>query len=275
MIAVWIILSIISVYIVLAGYIYIFQSRFVYYPDLVSPSLSADPSHIGLLFENISFVTSDGVKLSGWFIPKDNPRGVLLFCHGNAGNIGHRLESIQLFNRLGLEIFIFDYRGYGDSEGKPTEEGTYQDVEAAWKYLVEKRRIKKDKAIVFGRSLGGGIASWLASKYTPKALILESTFTSLPDIAAARYWFIPVRILMRIKYNTAGRLGNVNCPTLIVHSRDDRVIPLTHGQRLFETASEPKVLLEITGTHNDGFITSGTLYEDGLNNFIHQHLDSL
>lgn len=112
MIADWIILSIISVYIVLAGYIYIFQSRFVYYPDLVLPILSADPSHIGLLFENISFVTSDGVKLSGWFIPKDNPRGVLLFCHGNAGNIGHRLESIQLFNRLGLEIFIFDYRGY-------------------------------------------------------------------------------------------------------------------------------------------------------------------
>lgn len=157
MIAVWIIIRVVGVYIIFAGYLFFFQSRYVYYPNLVLPILPADPDQIGLSFENISFKTSDGLELSGWFIPKEDSRGVLLFCHGNAGNIGHRLESIQLFNRLGLEIFIFDYRGYGESEGKPTEKGTYQDAESAWKYLVEKRRVEQDKIIVFGRSLGGGI----------------------------------------------------------------------------------------------------------------------
>ena len=113
----------------------------------------------------------------------------------------------------------------------------------------------------------------LAARFTPGALILESTFTSLPDIAAARYWFMPIRLLMRIKYNTAERLGDVNCPVLIVHSHDDEEIPFIHGQQLFEFASEPKKFLEITGTHNEGFITSGILYEDGINNFIHQCID--
>ncbi len=273
MIAVWIALIVIGVYIIFAGCLFVFQSRYVYYPKLVLPILAADPSHIGLPFENISFKTSDGLKLSGWFIPKEDSRGVLLFCHGNAGNIRHRLESIQLFNRLGLEIFIFDYRGYGESEGKPTEKGTYQDAESAWKYLVEERRVEQDKIIVFGRSLGGGIASWLASRYTPGALILESNFTSLPDIAAARYWFMPIRLLMRIKYNTAERLSDVNCPVLIVHSHDDEEIPFIHGQQLFKFASEPKNSLEIAGTHNEGFITSGVLYEDGINSFIHQYFD--
>ena len=274
MIAVWIFVIAVGVYIIFAVYLFIFQSRYVYYPKLVLPILAADPSHIGLPFENISFETSDGLKLSGWFIPKENSRGVLLFCHGNAGNIGHRLESIQLFNRLGLEIFIFDYRGYGESEGKPTEKGTYQDAEAAWRYIVKVRQVDPDNVLVFGRSLGGGIASWIASKYTPGALILESTFTSLTDIAAARYWFIPIKFLMRLKYDTAEHLRKANCPTLIVHSHDDEEIPFIHGQRLFKIASEPKKLLEIAGTHNEGFITSGALYEDGLNNFIHQYVDS-
>lgn len=275
MIAVWIILTVVGIYILFVCYLFTFQSRYVYYPNLVLPILSADPGHIGLPFENISFKTSDGLNLSGWFIPKENSRGVLVFCHGNAGNIGHRLESIQLFNRLGLEIFIFDYRGYGDSEGKPTEKGTYLDAEAAWRYIVEDRHVDPAKVIVFGRSLGGGIASYLASRCAPGALILESTFTSLPDVAASRYWFMPIRILMRIKYHTAEWLGNVNCPTLIVHSRDDEEIPFTHGQCLFETTSEPKELLEIAGTHNEGFITSSVLYEDGINNFIHQYIDPL
>lgn len=275
MIAIWIILSVVGIYIVFAGYLFIFQARYVYYPHLALQIPLADPGHIGLAFENISFETIDGLKLTGWFIPKENSRGVLLFCHGNAGNIGHRLESIQLFNRLGLEIFIFDYRGYGESEGKPTENGTYLDAEAAWKYLVNERKIKQDKIVIFGRSLGGGIASWLASGYTPRALILESTFTSLPDIAAARYWFMPIRLLMRIKYNTMDRISNLNCPILVAHSRDDENIPVIHGQRLYQNASKPKEFLEITGTHNDGFITSGALYEDGLNSFIRQHMDSL
>lgn len=271
MTAVWIVAIIVGVYVIFAGYLFVFQSRYIYYPER---ALTADPGSIGLSFENVLLETEDMLRLSGWFIPKEDSRGVLLFCHGNAGNIGHRLDSIQLFHQLGLEVFIFDYRGYGESEGKPTETGTHEDAEAAWRYLVDKRKVDPGKIVIFGRSLGGGIASWLASKHAPGALILESTFTSLPDIAAARYPYMPIRLMLRFKYNTAEYLSEVNCPTLIVHSRDDEINPFIYGQRLFEIASEPKKFLEITGTHNEGFITSGLQYEEGLNIFIHEYLEA-
>jgi len=266
---IWILVTIASVYIFFAGLLFIFQSHYVYYPERV---LSADPGSIGLYFENVSFETTDRVKLSGWVVPSKNARGVLLFCHGNAGNISHRLESIQIYHRLGLDIFIFDYRGYGQSEGKPSEHGTYKDVEAAWQYLVEERHVNPNEIIVFGRSLGGAIASWLAQSRTPGALILESTFTSLPDIAAKLYPYLPVRLLSRFEYDTAEYLGRVNCPVLIVHSRDDEIMPFSHGWRLFEVANEPKRFLEIAGTHNEGFVTSGKRYEEGLNTFISEYI---
>jgi len=271
MLGIRIVIIIAGVYIIFAGFLFIFQSHYIYHPEHV---LSADPGSIGLYFESVSFETTDGVKLSGWFIPSNNAKGVILFCHGNAGNISHRLESIQIFHRLGLAIFIFDYRGYGQSEGKASEHGTYKDAEAAWWYLVEERQVNANKVIVFGRSLGGAVASWLAHSYTPGALILESAFTSLPDIAAKLYPYLPVRLLLRFKYDTAEYLGRVNCPVLIVHSRDDEIMPFSQGQRLFEMAKEPKKFLEITGTHNEGFITSGKHYEEGLNAFISDYVET-
>jgi len=269
MLGIWIVIIVTSVYVVFTALLFIFQSHYVYYPDRI---LSAHPGIIGLHFESISFETRDGVKLSGWFIPRENARGVILFCHGNAGNISHRLESIQIFHRLGLDIFIFDYRGYGQSEGKPSEQGTYQDAEAAWRYLIEERQVDPNEIIVFGRSLGGAVASWLAQSHTPGALILESAFTSLRDIAARLYPYLPVRLLLRFEYNTAEHLDRVNCPVLIVHSREDEIMPFSHGRRLFEVANEPKRLLEIAGTHNEGFLTSGKRYEEGLNAFISEYI---
>ena len=267
MLGIWIVITIAGVYLTFAGFLFIFQSHYIYYPERV---LSVTPHSIGLQFESVSFETTDGVQLSGWFVPSESARGVILFCHGNAGNISHRLDSIQIFHQLGLDVFIFDYRGYGQSEGKPTEQGTYKDAEAAWRYLIEERQVKPNEVIIFGRSLGGAVASWLAQSHTPGGLILESTFTSLPDIAAGLYPYLPVRLLLRFEYNTAEYLGRVDCPVLIVHSRDDEIMPFNHGQRLFESAKEPKKFLEITGTHNNGFITSGKRYEDGLHTFISQ-----
>ena len=267
MLGIWIVITIAGVYLAFAGLLFIFQSHFIYYPERV---LSVTPHSIGLQFESVSFETTDGVRLSGWFVPSESARGVILFCHGNAGNISHRLDSIQIFHQLGLDVFIFDYRGYGQSEGKPTEPGTYKDAEAAWRYLIEERQVKPNEVIIFGRSLGGAVASWLAQSHTPGGLILESTFTSLPDIAAGLYPYLPVRLLLRFEYNTAEYLGRVACPVLIVHSRDDEIMPFNHGQQLFESAREPKKFLEITGTHNNGFITSGKCYEDGLHTFISQ-----
>jgi len=271
MAVVWIVVIAAGFYIILAGYLFIFQSNYVYYPERI---VSSDPSYIGLTFENISFETNDGLTLSGWFIPKEDSRGVLLFCHGNAGNIGHRLDSIQLFHELGLEIFIFDYRGYGNSEGKPTEQGTYEDVQAAWQYLIQERQVDQKKIIVFGRSLGGAIASWLASNNMPGILVLESTFTSLPDIAATVYPYLPVRLLSRFEYDTLDYLRNVNCPTLIIHSRNDEMMPFVFGQKLYKIAPEPKKFLELSGSHNEGFLTSGSDYQAGINTFLNEHLEA-
>jgi len=270
MLGIWIVIAVAGAYILFASFLFIFQSHYVYYPER---ALLVDPSSIGLAFESVSFKTADQVEISGWFIPSESDIGVILFCHGNAGNISHRLESIQIFHRLGLDVFIFDYRGYGQSKGKPTEQGTYKDAEAAWQYLVDERQVDPSQVIIFGRSIGGAIASWLAQNHTPDALILESTFTSLPDIAAALYPYLPVRLLLRFEYNTAKYLGRVDCPVLIVHSRDDEMMPFSHGRQLFEMAREPKEFLEISGTHNEGFITSGRYYEEGLKAFVSEYVE--
>jgi len=262
---IWVLIVIVGVYVLFAVYLFAFQPRQVYFPDRV---LLTDPSSVGLDFENVSLKTEDGIKLSAWYIPSESARGVILFCHGNAGNISHRLESIQIFNRLGLDVLIFDYRGYGQSEGKPTEVGTYMDSEAAWQYLVEERQVSPSSIIVFGRSLGGAVAAWLSHRHTPGALILEATFTSAIDMAAKMYPYLPVRLLSRFNYNTADYLAEINCPVLIVHSPEDEIMPFSHGKQLFEIAKEPKEFLEITGTHNEGFLTSGELYENGLNAFL-------
>jgi len=263
--AIRIIIIVVGICAVSIALVYIFQSRFVYFPIR---TLSTDPSSIGLRFEDVYFETEDGVTLHGWFIPHDGARGVILFCHGNAGNISHRLDSIRVFHRLGLDVFIFDYRGYGQSEGKPTERGTYEDAEAAWRYLIEEHQVIPSEVVVFGRSIGGAVGAWLAQNHKPRLLILESTFTSLRDVAATLYPFFPVKRLLRFEYNTAEYLGGVNCPVLIIHSRNDEIMPFSQGQQLFEVAREPKTFLEISGTHNEGFITSGRHYEEGLDAFI-------
>ena len=246
----------------------VFQSSFVYFPER---EVSATPGNLGLRFEDVTFESGDGVMLTGWFIPADRGRGVILFCHGNAGNISHRLESIHIFNRLGFATFIFDYRGYGKSGGKPTENGTYLDAESAWNYLVDERGIRAGEITVFGRSVGGAIASWLAAGKNPAALIVESAFTSVRDIAGDLYPYLPVRLLSRIKYSTIEYIKDVDSPILVVHSRDDEIIPFSHGERLFDAAGENAEFLVIRGGHNDGFIESGSLYMDGLDRFLSEH----
>jgi fermentation-respiration switch protein FrsA (DUF1100 family) len=264
-----ILLIVVAGYVCLAIFLMAFQSHYVYFPER---GIVATPDAIGLPYETVDFEAADGVRLSGWFIPAENPRGTLLFFHGNAGNISHRLESIEVFNRLHLNTLIFDYRGFGQSGGKITEQGTYLDAEAAWRYLTEERDIDAAEIVVFGRSLGGTIAAWLAQHHPPKALILESTFTSIPDIGADVYPYLPVRLMSRYSYDAAGYLRRANCPVLIIHSRNDEIIPFRHGQRLFEAANEPKEFLEIGGSHNEGFITSAKRYQEGLDSFISTYL---
>lgn len=264
---------IVVILLVCAGFVAlfgIFQSKLIYFP---SPVVEATPRQIDLYYEDIYFESADGIRLSGWYIPAKEERGSILFCHGNAGNISHRLDSISIFHRLGMSVLIFDYRGYGRSEGKPCERGSYLDALAAWQFLVEKKHVPNEKIAIFGRSLGGAIAAWLAKEHTPGGLILESTFTSIVDIASDLYPYLPVKWLARFRYNALDYVSSVKCPVLIAHSRDDDIIPFEHAERLFKVAEEPKYFLEMKGSHNDGFIVSGRIYSDGLNSFLAKYFD--
>ena len=252
--------------------IFFYQPRLLYYPNVPSRNVDVTPASVGLDFEPIQFSTSDGVTLDGWFVPKDGASHVLLFFHGNAGNISHRIESLQAFHALGFASLIFDYRGYGRSDGKPSEHGTYRDAEAAWRYLTVERKILPRHIVLLGRSLGAAVAARLASQHAPAVLVIESTFTSLPDLAAEIYWFVPARLLARYQYPVARYLRAITSPVLVVHSRDDEVIPFAHGQRLFEAANAPKRFLEIRGTHDGGFYETGQDYTEALTTFLTQHL---
>jgi len=255
-----------------ALYLFIMQPRLLYYPDMPGRELESTPAAVGLAYEDVTLRTRDGVQLHAWFIPAGNPRATLLFCHGNAGNISHRLDSIRLQHALGLQVLIFDYRGYGRSEGSPSEKGSYRDVDAAWHYLREVRGLPESRIIIFGRSLGAAVAADLASRTQPAAVILESAFTSVADMAAEFYPWLPVRLLSRYRYDNLGKMARITRPLLLVHSRQDEIIPFAHGERLFARASEPKQFLELSGGHNDAFLTSRRAYTHGLKTFLDTHL---
>ncbi len=259
-------------YAALVAIAFVFQDRLLYLPGVPSRTLTATPASVGLDFEEVTLETVDGVRLHGWHVPARAARGTLLFFHGNAGNISHRLDSLALFHELDLDVLIIDYRGYGRSTGQPSEAGTYDDAEAAWRHLTAGRGIDPRRIVVFGRSLGGAVGARLAARHRPGTLIVESGFTSAPELAAEVYPFLPARRLTRFEYATERALRSVECPVLIAHSRDDEIIPYRHGRRLFEAAHEPKRFLEMSGGHNEGFLVSGARYRDGLRAFIEAHL---
>jgi len=234
--------------------------------------IETTPDRLGYEYDSIMFKTSDNMTLNGWFIPNHASQRVVLFFHGNTGNISHCMESIEMFHRMGLGTFIFDYRGYGHSVGRPTEQGTYHDAQAAWEYIVNERGISPDNIVVLGRSLGGAIASWLVSQYSPKAFIIESTFTTAADIAAEQFPHVPARLLNRFHYNVLENIKKVTCPVLIVYSKDDKIAPIHHGIKLFDAANEPKQFLEIQGDHDDGFLTTGERYVNTLEAFINKYV---
>lgn len=257
-----------AVYVGLALYLYVFQSRQVYFPDLPSRELEATPAAIGLAYESLKLETADGETLAAWFVPADGARGTLLYLHGNGGNIGHRLDPIEVFHRLGLNILIFDYRGYGASTGRPNEAGTYEDALAAWRHLTETRRIPPNEIVLFGESLGGSIAAWLAARHPPAALIIYASFTSAVGMAQELFPYYPARLLVRYRYDTLGSLATVTCPLLILHSPEDEIIPYSHGQALFSAAQGPKRLLALSGGHNDALLVSRDAYARGVAEFL-------
>lgn len=271
----WSVLQIVLlVYLGLMALIYFRQTSLVFLPK-IDRNFSATPANIGLGFTSLKLTTTDGETLDGWLVPantKRDARGLVIFFHGNAGNIGHRLDYLSMFHDLGLTTLIVDYRGYGRSSGTPSEEGIYLDAAAAWRHATQTLRVPSTRIVLFGESLGGGVATQLASEYRPGALVLASTFTSVPDIGADLYPFFPIRLLARIRYETLERLPLIACPVLVIHSRNDDVIAFKHGQRLFDAARSPKQFLEIEGGHNDGFVFARTDWIRRLDGFLQQAL---
>jgi len=218
-----------------------FEHRQVYVPSAVHDGDAAD---LGRPFEEAFFSAGDGVRLHGWFFPAD-PRSaradqVILLLHGNAGNISHRLGFYQVWLETGVNVFAFDYRGYGRSEGRPSEEGTYLDAQAAYGWLRQKG-FAPGNIIALGKSLGGGIASELTVRETLGGLVLQSTFTSIADVGSELFPWLPVRWANSIQYNTHSKLPGIKIPVLVMHSRDDRLIRYHHGQKNFAAANEPKM----------------------------------
>lgn len=252
-------------------WMYFAQPAMVFYP---TRDLDATPSDWGLAYEDVDLRAPDGVHLHGWYVPRTGSKRVVLFLHGNAGNISHRGDSIAIFHRLGLNVLIVDYRGYGQSSGKPSEAGLYRDALTAWRYLTDTRGIDAGHIIVFGRSLGGAVAAELATQVRPGALILESTFESARSMARAAFPVLSHLIVLRYRFDTHSRIQRVRCPVLVVHSAEDEIIPYYMGQRIFEAANQPKEMLTLRGDHNMGFIESQPEYERALGAFLAAHTDA-
>lgn len=248
-----------------------FEHRQVYFP---TRAMDASGAELGRPFENVTLTTTDGLRLHGWYFPANpgSPRGRLavLLVHGNAGNISHRIQFCQALLELGVNVFIFDYRGYGRSEGKPSEQGTYLDAQAAYAWLAGKG-FSPGQIVALGKSLGGGVASELAVREPLGGLILQSTFTSIPDIGRDLFPWLPVRWLATIGYDTRSKLPKIRVPILILHSRGDEIIGFKHGQQLYAAANEPKLFWELAGGHNDSLAVDRARYLEGLDKYLSRH----
>ena len=251
----------------LSALLFFFQENLAYYPQ-IGREIQSTPRDHGLDYEPLTLSTPDGERLDAWFVPRPQARGVVLILHGNAGNISHRMDTIAMFHRLGYGVLIFDYRGYGRSTGQPSEAGLYRDAQTAWTHLTRQRGIAPGRIVLFGESLGGAVAAWLAARVQPGALVLSSAFTSAPELAADLYPWLPARWLVRLRYDTRAALAAVRAPVLVAHSPDDEIVPFRHAEMLFEAASEPKLLLQLAGGHNDGFIFMREAWVDVLADFL-------
>ena len=251
------------VLVVLAGFLVLarvlrWEDAFIYFPD---HETFMTPADLGLAYEEVRF--GDEGRLHGWFVPGRNEVTILWF-HGNASNLSHpgRVEFIRLMHdRLGVGFFIFDYRGYGQSEGNPSEEGLYQDARDALAYLRDREDVNPDRIVYYGRSLGGAVASHLATEESPYRLVLESAFSSAPDMAQVVFPFLPVRYVVTSRFSNRDHLVGVHAPVLIIHGDGDDQVPVKQADTLYAIANEPKQLYIVRGAdHNDVHYAGGEPY---------------
>jgi pimeloyl-ACP methyl ester carboxylesterase len=238
------------------------ESRMIYYP---TRPLEALPSGRGWAYEDVELRTSDGVRIHGWFVPAPERAGpTLLLLHGNAGNISHRFEKLAILRDIGVDVLIIDYRGYGKSEGKPSERGLYRDAEAAYDYLTRQRGLDPDRVWLYGESLGSAVAVELAARRKVGGVILEAAFTSIGDVGQAMCPFLPMRWVLGQRFHSLGRIAKIQAPILLLHSRDDEYFPLSHAERLARAAGGRARLVTLQGGHNDAFLVSEPTFRSAL-----------
>ncbi len=246
----------------------VFEKRLVYFPFR---AIEVEPGTLGLRHEAAWLVAEDGVRLQAWLLPFVGARRTVLVCNGNAGNMSYRLDRAQqMQQRLGVSVLLFDYRGYGRSEGAPDEPGTYRDARAAYRYAVEIKGVPPPNLVLFGESLGAAVAVHLALEKPAGALILESAFTSIPDMARAAYPFLPpVGPLIRTRYETIAKVPKLALPLLVLHGERDEIVPVAQGRRVFDAAGGDKRFFVIPGAgHNDTYLTGGEAYWGVLKEFL-------
>ena len=247
-----------------SGGLYLAQGKLIF---LGTREMDRDPGDAGLAFEEVRLPVA-GHETHAWYVPVENHRGVVLFSHGNAGNLSGRLESIGLLRSFGFSVLAYDYGGYGFSTGKPSETRCYADIRAMWDYLINVKQIPPSEIVLFGRSLGAAPTAELAQSVTPGAVVLESAFLSVPDVATAMPIVGRLTWLIRHRFENKNKAQNFSSPVFIIHSPNDEVIPYEHGRRLFELAPEPKTFLDIRGDHNLGFVISEPVYRTGWEAFL-------
>ncbi len=241
----------------------LFEERLIYFP---TREIGLTPDALGLEHDEVLLEASDGVRVHGWFLPahpRRSPAYTVLVCHGNAGNISGRLDRAVLLHReLGVDVLLFDYRGYGRSEGAPTEEGTYLDAVAAHRYLVGERGIGSERLILFGESLGAAVAIELSLRERARALVLEAPFASIAEMTRVAYPFLaPFTALVRTRYDNLKKIPEVALPLLLFHGRRDPVVPFEQGEALFRAAREPKTFVAVENAgHADAFVAGGEGY---------------
>ncbi|HLF18279.1 MAG TPA: alpha/beta hydrolase [Candidatus Omnitrophota bacterium] len=256
-------------YLIGFGLLFVLYVRFLENRMLFVPAreVLADPSRIGLDFEDVMFTTHDGLRLNGWLIKAPRAQSTLIFCHGNAGNIGDRLGKLEIFHEIGVNVLIFDYRGYGKSEGAPTEAGIYADAIAVYDYLKGRTDINAEKIIAYGASLGGAVAIDLSTQRELAALIIDSSFTNGADMAKRIVPFVP-SFIIGTKLDSLHKVGRIKTPKLFFHSPHDEIVPYALGRKLYEAALAPKEFVDLTGTHNEGLFSSEDIFKDNLKRFL-------
>ena len=243
----------------LTGFMMLFEKQLIYIPHR---QLELTPAEVGLAADEVFLTAEDGVRIHGWYLPVEGSRRTVLICHGNAGNVSHRLDRALLIqSNLGAAVFLFDYRGYGRSEGSPDEEGTYRDARAAYRYLERDRGLDPDRIVLFGESLGAAVALQLALEKRAAALVMESPFASVPAMARALYPFLPLGPVVRTRYDNLAKIGGLRLPLLVLHGDRDEIVPFAQGRQVFEAAPGPKRFYAIPqARHNDTYVAGGEAY---------------